>query len=58
MLVNMTGAAVNIPLDYCLINGIGPFPEMGIRGAAIATVTASAAIVLLFLILIFSPKKP
>ena len=57
MLVNMTGAAVNIPLDYCLINGIGPFPEMGIRGAAIATVTASASIVLLFLILIFSPKN-
>jgi len=57
MLVNMTGAAVNIPLDYCLINGIGPFPEMGILGAAIATVTASASIVLLFLILIFSPKN-
>ena len=57
MLVNMTGAAVNIPLDYCLINGIGPFPEMGIVGAAIATVAASASIVLLFLILIFSPKN-
>ncbi len=57
MLVNMAGAAVNIPLDYCLINGMGPFPEMGIQGAAIATVTASAAIVFLFILLIFSRKN-
>jgi len=57
MLVHMTGAAVNIPLDYCLINGIGPFPEMGIEGAAIATVAASASIVLILILLIFSRKN-
>jgi MATE family multidrug resistance protein len=55
MLVHMAGAAVNIPLDYCLINGVGPFPELGIVGAAIATVTASATIVIIFSLLIFSP---
>ncbi|MBW2310799.1 MAG: MATE family efflux transporter [Deltaproteobacteria bacterium] len=57
MLVHMAGAAVNIPLDYCLINGVGPFPELGIVGAAIATVTASGAIVAILCILIFSPAN-
>jgi MATE family multidrug resistance protein len=54
MLVHMIGAAVNIPLDYCLINGVGPFPELGIVGAAIATVTASATIVISLCMMIFS----
>jgi MATE family multidrug resistance protein len=53
MLANMAGAAVNIPLDYCLIYGVGPFPELGIVGAGIATVIASATITVIFVILIF-----
>ncbi len=57
MFANISAAAVNIPLDYCLINGIGPFPEMGIKGAAIATVAASSVTVLIFAILIFSPTN-
>ena len=57
MLVHMAGAVVNIPLDYCLINGVGLFPELGIVGAGLATVTASATIVAILGLLIFSPSN-
>jgi len=46
--VNMLVAGVNMLLDYCLIFGAGPFPQMGIRGAALATVIANVVAVCMF----------
>jgi multidrug resistance protein, MATE family len=56
MVITFLGMAFNIPLDYLLINGIWIFPELGVAGAAIATVSSWALMALLFSLLIFTPS--
>jgi MATE family multidrug resistance protein len=57
MMINAMGMAFNIPLDYALIYGAWGFPELGISGAAIATVASWGLITLLFSIFIFTREN-
>lgn len=47
--INVVGLIVNMTLDPLMIMGIGPFPKMGIKGAALATIIAQFIVTLIFL---------
>jgi MATE family multidrug resistance protein len=55
--VNVVGMAVNIPLNFALINGRWGAPELGIVGAGLATVTAWLLMLIIYGLLVFTPAN-
>lgn len=57
MRTNLAANGVNLLFNYLLINGIGPFPEMGVTGAAIATAMGSVVAFLMAVKSILEPSS-
>lgn len=53
MVSHIIGAVTNIILDWLLIFGVGVFPEMGVKGAAIATVFGQWVAMFFLVIVLF-----
>ncbi len=57
MIINVIATGVNILLDYLLIFGNFGFPEMGIRGAALATLIAYGFAMVVYAACLYRPAN-
>lgn len=58
MAVMLMGSLINLALDPFLIFGIGPFPKMGLVGAAVASVISYALTILFGIYILYSGTAP
>ncbi|MBI9015752.1 MAG: MATE family efflux transporter [Phycisphaerae bacterium] len=56
MITTLIGTTLNVILDYILIFGKFGFPQMGIKGAGIATVAAAVLMSVIYICLVFNSK--
>jgi len=56
LLVDLVTNILNMVLDYLLIFGVGPFPAMGVEGAALATTIAFSINALIYFLVLASGK--
>lgn len=58
LLITLIGVVINIPLDGALVLGWWGFPQLGITGAAIATVIAQVVSAAIFLAIFLKGRGP
>jgi putative MATE family efflux protein len=57
MKIALIGGAVNVVGDYILIFGMGPIPEMGVEGAALASLMSQVVMLILAIVYLYKNTR-